>query len=338
MAKLKSHRKVWVGLLVFALCAIGLSVCFVQYVPSGTLKADALEIGGNVGLPLEKPPLCVLVGSPLDPDYGNPLDTSNIGLFCYYNQTSGWTLNDTVPAFTIYTDHGNYIDGEVTVWQDATGNTYAGSDFNTTVMVRVRADGWIMAWTNKTQERGELLFYGHNRLSYGTLTINATSLSRAIERVFYASGQVFCGYSAVRYWDFEYDSSTRLIIFGRETNRTSTTVGILAEHFYFTIKNTVWIEHAIVCFGGGVQTVGGQNVELLLKLDSAQLYRLRVSPSYNVSLYSPPNEYRFGWTSVDVSGSVTAGVKADVLNSIEDYYDQIATTRITSTVMLWLSN
>jgi len=149
-------------------------------------------------------------------DFGNPLDTSNIQFITYYQEPSGWTLAETVTAFVSYTDHGNYIDGIVRVWMDQRSSTnFIGGDRYIDIEVRVRADGWILAWLRKDQELAYLIFWGHHRAATGAPVIGATTLSRAIQRVYYVAGKTFPGYKAFYLYDYTHPTANRLLIFGK---------------------------------------------------------------------------------------------------------------------------
>jgi hypothetical protein len=173
-------------------------------------------------------------------DYGNPLDTSNIMLFAYYKDPSGWTLANTVPAFEAYTDHGNYYDGIVRVWMDQSSNTnFVGSEFYVDVCVRVRADGWILAWLTAGQSRAYIVFWGHSISSATPPVIGATAPSRAIQRVFYAAGKTFPGHTAINYYDFAHPTAKKLLIFGKCLQRKDT--GTSTATFYYTFPAYVQI-------------------------------------------------------------------------------------------------
>ena len=168
-------------------------------------------------------PLIVLIGSlfilPIAPvkadnDWGNPLSVTNVGLLAYYEHTS-WTLANTTTAFQNYTDHGSYYDGYIRVWQDVTGNDYNGDDVYVDVRVRVRSDGWIMAWLDTTEYTpGNLLFWGKERSQGATksIPVNATTCSRAIQNVFYVADETFPGYNEIYHYDYSTPTATKLVI------------------------------------------------------------------------------------------------------------------------------
>lgn len=174
-------------------------------------------------------------------DYGNPLDTSNIMLFAYYKDPNGWILANTVPAFEAYTDHGNYYDGIVRVWMDqSASNNFVGSEFSVDVCVRVRADGWILAWLTKDQSYAYIVFWGHSISVAASPVIGATTPSRAIQRVFYAAGKNFPGHTAINHYDFTHPTAKKLLIFGKSLQRYGT-AGTSTATFYYTFPAHVQI-------------------------------------------------------------------------------------------------
>ena len=189
-------------------------------------------------------------------DFGNPLDASNIMLFAYYKDPNGWVLADTVPAFENYTAYGNYYDGFVRVWMDQpASNNFIGSQFYVDVCVRVRADGWILAWLTKDQSYAYIVFWGRTYISAGPPVIGATIPSRAIQRVFYASGKTFPGHSAINHYDFTHKTAKKLLIFGKSLYKVS---GTSSVDFYYTFPSHVQIIDASTstCFQGAANAYG----------------------------------------------------------------------------------
>lgn len=222
-------------------------------------KETQLTSASSPYISLSTPPAQALSapGDPNDPNYGVPINTTNIGLFCYYNESTGWILNQTVTAFVYYTDYGNYYDAQVQVWQEMTGSSYEGSDFCTTVNVRVRTDGWIMAFINRTYDKANIPYWGATRATYygGSPIANATSLARAIQRVYSAASKTFPGYVAFSYYDFERPTATKLLMFGSWITHgsydfTSDTL------CYVTIPATISLLYAYGTMGGGCYNYG----------------------------------------------------------------------------------
>lgn len=239
-------------------------------------------------------------------DYGNPLTTTNIGLFAYYNETSDWTLADTVSAWQNYTDNGNYYDGYVRVWQDVTETTFVGDDVYVDVYVRVRADGWILAWLNQSgvHERGDVVFWGHERQGTGNPPANSTVLSRAMYRVYNAAGESWDGYDAINYYDYEYTTATRLVIFGE----SSPTV-----EFYCTMPSGV----TVVADYASASTWCGSGDYGYFKVNG-------------VTKWSVEAGYDQGWETMDIDVSATETKHSFTITTNYDNYHDFA-------VILWLS-
>jgi len=155
------------------------------------------ELEGG-GISLIKPPdtMLLVAGAPQTPyspsgiDFGNPLDTQIVATIAYYYDSNGWNLSEVVPAFDSYTLHGNYIDGYITV-------EYPQEP----VSVRVRADGWIMAFLNTSQSRGYLYASGSSG-SFENPAAYETRLSKAIQEVYTTVGRTFVGHDAISYYDY----------------------------------------------------------------------------------------------------------------------------------------
>ncbi len=184
-----------------------------------------------------------LLASPLPAhavDFGNPLDTSNMMLFAYYYDQNGWVLADTVTAFENYTNHGNYYDGWVRVWMDVKDTTFIGTEFYVDVRVRVRSDGWILAWLTRDQSYAYIVFWGRKITTAGPPVTSATVPSRAIHRVFYASKKTFPGYGAIKLYDFTHPTARKLLIFGKSISSGSAA----NVYFYYTIPAGIQVMDA----------------------------------------------------------------------------------------------
>jgi len=217
-------------------------------------------------------------------DFGNPLDTSNIGLFAYFKEESGWTLADTVPAFEGYTDHGNYYDGIVRVWQDQRSDTnFLGSDVYIDIQVRVRGDGWILAWMTRDQDKGNIVFWGRSRFSEGNPVIGATTLSRAMQRVYHAAGKEWVGHSAIKYYDYEFPEAGKLVIFGGSGSKVG--CGTRNKTIYCVLPAGVTVYKAILSYGCGSTDTG----KVYYYIDGEQ-----------IAYYSLHNSKR-GWIGYDVT-------------------------------------
>jgi hypothetical protein len=195
------------------------------------------------------------------------------------------TLNDTLAAYQTYTQYGNYIDGTVRVWDS--GNIGADSPYKTNddechykcyttadsetwevaqtisefgpstgdtyfdVHVRVRADGWILAWMLRTEDRTRFLWWGDIDLQWlpknlaDPLTFT-NRLERAIEIIPNAAGLANANFwiSDVSYYDYEFTDAARLWIFGKSQTGQYSVVNDTYSYYYLTIPNGVVVKKA----------------------------------------------------------------------------------------------
>lgn len=187
------------------------------------------------GVSLIAPPAYAVEATSTTP----PLNTSRISFIAYYQRVGGWTLADTVPAFVSYFDGGNYYDGLVRVWE--------GSDTYLDVKVRVRADGWILAWFDRfLDDPATIVYWGHARYETGAPSSYSTTLSRAIEIVYTAAGAGFPGYDMIGMYDYSETNATRLLIFGHSIAYPS------QPTYYYTIPaNSTMVPIKLLIRAGG---------------------------------------------------------------------------------------
>ena len=82
------------------------------------------------------------------------LTTADIATFAYWRQTSCTyvQLADVLPILHSYKQLGEYVDGTIKIFD--TGSESAAPNNYVLVNVRIRADGWIMAWFPRTLMTG----------------------------------------------------------------------------------------------------------------------------------------------------------------------------------------
>lgn len=257
-------------------------------------------------------------------DFGTPLVTTDIGLFAYY-EAADWDLNDVIPACHNYTQYTNYIDGYVRVWIDVDGTTFEGDeDHNPAiddrygyidVSVRVRSDGWILAWIEDTQNKAFICHWGGNiKTTTDNNTPNdyETCLGRAIHRVYHNAGVSWVGYDVINYYDYEFPDATRLSIFGL-LNRDGAGALPNEEHFYFIIPSGITIEECWLAFGGTQGAGDG------VWLDNVN------QDGYGASSY--------GWYAVDITSSLSVSTRHDVKTD----HDAASQSGICVACILWSS-
>ena len=167
-----------------------------------------------------------------------PLNTGVISLLCYYNHGSQITKADFLNAFQSYTEYDNYVDGIVYVWNDsstgpvqhddggkpAEGDLYTGWDAgeggndHLAVHIRLRTDGWILAYILRAQEYGEIVWWstipGNHNLTEPP--DYSTRLAQAILILLTQAGLQagFNWETSVDYFDYEYPTATKLYMIG----------------------------------------------------------------------------------------------------------------------------
>jgi len=269
---------------------------------SGYVHEDS-GLQGNYLKLIPPPPEALAVS------YGTPLSTVDIGLFAYYKHSS-WDLSDCIPAFLNYTQYSNYVDGYVRVHSNVKGTTFEGGNYGHTasnpiyidVQVRIRSDGWILAWLEDTQNKAFILHWGDDVKGYEGLTedpIDAistpddygTCLGRAIYRVYHNAGVSWIGYDEIYYYDYEFPDATRLYIFGDYVQSVFPDSEEENEPFYFIVPDDVTIENTILAYAG--HNSSGDDIDID--------YVDRASINWGVE--------GTGWTSLDIDAYVTEGTK-----------------------------
>lgn len=208
--------------------------------PSVTIQRN--KDSGIVGLQLRAPPLEAYA------DY-TPLNTSAIGLICYYFEPTGWNLSSVVGALENYTNFGNYIDGYIRVWEDATGGTYVGSDVYIDLQARIRQDGYILSWLPRNASYSYALYWGfHHKGGVGPVVDNATSMGRAIQRVYASASKSWVGFNVLTYYDFQYSTATRLVWAGRYQAHSSLTADLTVDEVFYNLLNNITAIHTEFCW------------------------------------------------------------------------------------------
>jgi len=210
-----------------------------------------------------------LVPPPVEATTIPPLNTSAISLIAYCQRVEGWTLTDTTTAFVDYSDYGNYYEGFVRVWDSVNigASSIEPGDSFLDIGVRVREDGWILAWLNRFEkDPGTLFWWAHTTHRVGNPPPHSTSLSRAIEIVFIVAGATFPGHDAINLYDYSEPDATRLLILG---------LSYAGENnYYYTIPaNSTMVPIKLLARAGGWRgTVIG------LKIDGKLVYEYPPDP------------------------------------------------------------
>ena len=187
-----------------------------------------------------------------------------IGLFCYFKPTDHITLNNCLPALQTYTQYGSYVDGTVRVWdshaigasspyryydgESAYFPTYSMSDHGDSYLdihVRIRADGWILAWMLRSDDRGKILWWSNGSTiprDLPTPTSYGNRLGRAIQIIMSIAGIGGFAWTSLQYYDYEYTGAHRLYFFGKSQSSD----GSANAYYYVTVPNGVTVYKAFL--------------------------------------------------------------------------------------------
>ena len=163
---------------------------------------------------------------------GDQIDTSNILVMGYYNSGTVINLSQAIQEFDFVTEStGQYVEGKLRVCYDDPDGRNSGNiqDFEcrngattpilfaTDVTVRVKSDGWIVAWLTNDQNLGtDLVFWGD---ANSNSLPSVTTLSKAIWRITDRSG-LYYNKNEVKYYCYKYPTADRLLIGGRVTDKS----------------------------------------------------------------------------------------------------------------------
>lgn len=169
---------------------------------------------------------------------GNVIDTSDVNVMAYYNVGSEIDLSQAIQEFDFITEStGQYVEGKLRIWyddpdgrnpgniQDFERRDNADTDilFASNVSIRVKSDGWIVAWLNNDQNLSDIVFW--NDTNTGTLPSD-TTLGQAIWRI---TDRVGTNYNKteVKYYSYKYPLADRLLIGGRVTTNGGETYNFI---------------------------------------------------------------------------------------------------------------
>ena len=167
--------------------------------------------------------ILILTGSAIADD---EIDTSNIFIIGYYNSESDIDLSQAMQEFDHITETTDqYIEGILTIWHDNSGGINPGNIHEyeykngaktdtllaTTINVRVKSDGWIVAWLTNDQDINDLVFWNDAKSNTG---LTDTTIGKAIWRI---SNRIGINYDKklVNYYSYKYPAADRLLIGGR---------------------------------------------------------------------------------------------------------------------------
>jgi len=193
------------------------------------------------------------------------LETSQIGLLCYFQPTSSITLANCLPALVEFTQYSNYVDGKVRVWDShniGASSPYRGADGESEyfanysygdhgdtyedIYVRIRSDGWMLAWLKRTQNHGRFLWWSDGSTiprNLPTPTTYGNRLGRALQIIMSVAGISGFAWTGLGYYDYEYPDAKRIFVFGSSA-QSVTQWALTTSYYYVTVPGGVPIRRA----------------------------------------------------------------------------------------------
>lgn len=215
------------------------------------------------------------------------IDTSNIYMMAYYKAAPEISLSTAIQEFDKVTEStGQYVEGELEMWHN---NYPDGRDrgdaldmeirdgvvtnipFTTTVKVRVKSDGWIVAWLTNDQNPNDMVFW--NNVKADTYSPSDTTLGKAIWRI---TDKLNTNYnkSEVKYYSYKYPNADRLQIGGSKIHD-------LYGTYYFLVPPTITLYEANMLWtsymiDGNSPTVVNETIII----DSATIFNKNTTATY----------------------------------------------------------
>ncbi len=171
---------------------------------------------------------------------GSQIDTSNIYIMAYYKASPEISLSTAIQEFDKVTEStGQYVEGELEIWHNYMNGRSTGIpdyeirngnitniSFSTNVTVRVKSDGWIVAWLTNDQNSSDMIFW--NDIDDPNKKPTDTTLGQAIWRITNRIGATY-DKNSIKYYSYRYPEANRLIIGGKKSSST----------YYFLIPSTI---------------------------------------------------------------------------------------------------
>ena len=180
---------------------------------------------------------------------GDQIDTSNILVLGYYSGGTEIDLSQAIQEFDRVTETtGQYVEGIVTIWFDNPEGRNPGDiqeyerrddvdtniPFATDISVRVKSDGWIVAWLTNYQDISDIVFWNDANANSNP---SDTTIGKAIWRI---TDRVGVNYykDGVKYYSYKYPAADKLLIGGRMTYSKQ------SETYYFLIPSATTVYKA----------------------------------------------------------------------------------------------
>ena len=225
---------------------------------------------------------------------GNQIGTSNILVMGYYNNGTEINLSQAIQEFDYVTETtGQYVEGKLTMWCDHTegrnpGNiqVYERRDdadttilFATNVTVRVKSDGWIVAWLTNDQNISDIVFWNDANANSNP---SDTTIGKAIWRI---TDRVGIDYNkdGVNYYSYKYPAADKLLVGGRMVYDSQ------GETYYFLMPSATTLymaNHTWTAYLYDSQSFGGYYASGSIKMNDEYVFsKSTQTPSYWSGLY-----------------------------------------------------
>ncbi|MCD4651427.1 MAG: hypothetical protein K8S56_06540 [Candidatus Cloacimonetes bacterium] len=233
---------------------------------------------------------------------GDQIDTSNILVMGYYDTGTEIDLSQAIQEFDYVTEStGQYVEGKLQMWCDhpdgrkvgyiqdyeRRDDTYTDILFASNVSVRVKSDGWIVAWLTNDQNIGDIVLW--NDANSGS-NPSDTTIGKAIWRI---TDRVGIDYdkNGVNYYSYKYPAADRLLIGGRMVT------GDQGETYRFLIPsaptlyaaNHTWTAYL---YDPSATSSSGYYASGSIKMDGEYVFGKSTTPGYGSGLYEYARYYR----------------------------------------------
>jgi len=224
---------------------------------------------------------------------GDQIDTSNILVLGYYSGGTEIDLSQAIQEFDRVTETtGQYVEGIVTIWFDNPEGRNPGDiqeyerrddvdtniPFATDISVRVKSDGWIVAWLTNYQDISDIVFWNDANADSNP---SDTTIGKAIWRI---TDRVGVNYykDGVKYYSYKYPAADKLLIGGRMIYSQS-------ETYYFLIPSATTVYKAnFVCtvyLYDESSKYSSHYSSGKIKIDDEYVFNKSTTGSYNKGLY-----------------------------------------------------
>lgn len=238
---------------------------------------------------------------------GSQIDTSNIYLMGYYRTGSMNVLSTVIQEFDVVTTSTEqYVEGTLTMWHNYYPGRYTGTPefevrngvvtdipFATNVTVRVKSDGWIVAWLTNEHDPSDIVFWNRIRSNY--YRPSDTTLGQAIWRITDRLG-VDYDKNNVNYYSYKYPDADRLLIGGRQSTAM--------ENYYLLVPPVPTIYEMNFLWTSYLQDTTAFPNSCALKLNEEYIYNKNTTTT---NYY--PNFYEYAKYSQSISTDIQRDVR-----------------------------